>query len=107
MCMEDVRIGRRAAFTEADVAVGVVSVQLIVAAPNRYSLVLGAPLVGTFTFSTNTPAVSGVGLQLTAGQPPINLNVRDHGQMVTQGWYAICSGAGQTCFVGSTLLSDQ
>lgn len=104
MCMEDVRLGRQAAFSEADVAVGVVSVQLLTAAPTRFSLVLGAPLVGTFTFSTTSPVVSGVGLQLTAGQPPIILNVKDHGQMVVQTWFAICSGAGQTCFVGQTLL---
>lgn len=107
MCMEDVRIGRRATFAETDVAVGVASVLLVAASPNRFSLVLGAPLVGTFTFSTNTPAVSGVGLQLTAGQPPLVLNIKDHGQMVTQNWYAICSGAGQTCFVGSNILVDQ
>jgi hypothetical protein len=106
MCMEDVRIGRRSAFSEAVVAVGLTSVQVVAASPTRFSLVLGAPLVGTFTFSTNTPAVSGVGLQLTAGQPPIVLNVKDHGLAVTQNWYAICSGAGQTCFVGSTLLAD-
>lgn len=104
MCIEDVRLGRASLFSETDVAVGVVSVQAIAAAPTRFSLLLGPPLVGTVTYSTGNPAVSGVGLNLSAGQPPIRLNVKDDGMCVAMAWFAICSGAGQTVFVGSALL---
>lgn len=107
MCIEDVRLGRQASYSETLIAVGITTVPLVSAAPNRMSLVLGAPLVGTFTFSIAALGGSGIGLTLAAGMPPIILNIKDHGQMVTQPWNAICSGAGQTCYVGQSLLATQ
>lgn len=104
MCMEDVRLGRVMTYSETLVAVGVTTVPLVTGSLTRTMLVLGAPLLGTFTFSTAALGGSGIGLTLAAGMPPIILNIKDHGQMVTQPWNAICSGAGQTCYVGQGLL---
>jgi len=35
------------------------------------------------------PAVVGQGFELVAGAPPLMLNIRDHGDMVTRQWFGI------------------
>ena len=107
MCLEDVRIGRGALYTETVVAVGLTSTQVVTASPNCFSLVLGAPLTGTMTFSTVSPVVSGVGLNLSAGQPPIKLNLELDGAGCTKNWYAICSVAAQQVYVGQSVYAGQ
>lgn len=106
MCIEDVRLGRQSIWSENNVPVGIASGNLCAASPNRVALVFSPPLAGTVTISTISPVVSGVGFALNAGGLPLMLNIRDHGQMVTQAWFAIASVA-TSIQVGADILAQQ
>lgn len=106
MCMEDVRIGRAALFSETQVAIGVASGNVVAASPNCFALVFSPPAAGTVTLSTNTPVVAGAGFALNANGLPLMLNIKDHGAMVTKAWFGIGSGA-TTIQVGQAIMPLQ
>lgn len=106
MCIEDIRLGRLTAVSEVNVAVGVASAQVIAASPLRTELIFSPPVAGSVSLSTISPVVLNTGLQLNAGGPPIALNIRDHGQLCSQAWFGIASGA-TSIQVFSGILSVQ
>ena len=62
--------------------------------PRRIGLLLGEPEAGVLTYSTDSPALAGLGLNLATGSGPIMLTRRKHGTVVTVGWDAFGSVAG-------------
>lgn len=107
MCMEDIRMGRRTASVETVYPIGVTAQQVAGGSEMRVGLLLGAPLTGTITYGTSNAIVSGQGLNLSAGQVPIELRIERHGEAVNKAWFGIGSGAGLFALVSEALLQDK
>lgn len=107
MCMEDIRMGRRTASVETVYPVGATVIQVAGGSEMRVGLLLGAPLTGTITYGTSNAVISGQGMNLAAGQPPIELRIETHGEAVNKSWFAIGSGAGLFALISEALLQDK
>lgn len=57
--------------------------------PDRIALVLGCPDAGVLTYTTDSVAVAGQGLNFQVGSGSVTLTRRKHGTIVTLGWRAI------------------
>lgn len=106
MCIEDIRLGRQTNWTEANVAVGVTSGNLVAAAPNRVVLIFSPPAAGTVTFSSISPVVAGAGFALNSSGLPIVMNIETWGGGVQAAWFAIASVA-TSIQVGQGILAQQ
>lgn len=107
MCMEDYRIGRKTLSRElrfTTPAVG--ALQLLPGSPKRTAIVLGAPLTGTLTYSTDPNPVSGLGFNFSAGQVPLTLTIQDAGEIVTHQWWVIGDAASRVAAVVETNLAE-
>jgi len=89
MCLEDVRMGRRAPASEGSVLVSTTAGLLVPGNRKRIALVISAPITNRLTLSLNPAPVAGVGLTLSAGGAPLTLDVQKHGGLCTQPIYAI------------------
>ena len=107
MCMEDVRIGRRSISQNYSFTTGVTAHQVLPGSDNRVSVILGSPLAGTITYFDEANPVSGLGFNIGAGQPPMVLNIQDHGDVVRHQWWAIADAAARVHAVGETILQEQ
>ncbi len=87
--MEDVRLGRATAVVQHPVVHRGSSDRIIDDDPDRTLLVVPASSVATITLSLSDPAVLNAGFTTGPGMPPITLNIKEHGQLVTKAWYAI------------------
>lgn len=106
MCMEDVRIARQALWTESQAAIGIASAQILASAPNTFSIIFSPPASGTVTVSTISPVVSLAGFLLSAGIPPLKLNLLFDGAIVTKTWFGIGSVA-TTIQIGQSIMPLQ
>lgn len=94
MCMEDVKLGRDTPVVEQVDTVPNTSSVFVDDDRDRTLLVFFPPPSGTLTLSIKTPAVANEGIILTAGNLPVVLDIKTHGQMVIKRWYAIHSVGG-------------
>jgi hypothetical protein len=99
MCMEDVRIGRDTMGGIAPFSASNASNLAIAESVTRVSLVLTRPLAGTVTYSTERPAVSGVGINLGVGDSALSLDIATHGDLVRRAWYAVLDAGNQNMAV--------
>lgn len=91
MCIEDIRIGRYSRAYNISTVMGAVAIEIVPEDKNRLCLILGAPTSGTL-FWSHDPAVTVLtGIPLPTGFPPIVLNVKDHGEIVTGKVFGIIS----------------
>jgi hypothetical protein len=82
--------------SESAVAVGTSSGVFISANPDRIGLIISCPPVNRVTLSTRTVAVSGQGIVLNPGGPPLLLTAKFHGNLVSRGLSAIADVGAQT-----------
>lgn len=102
MCMEDYKMGKATMGELVPIVVGLASALAVPQNINRRSLLLGPPDVGVITYSTDNPAVLGLGLNVAAGQDAIMLCQDEWGSLVKQVWYAISTVAvSNACFAYS------
>lgn len=108
MCMEDIRIGRKATGRELGFTTPAAgALQVLSGSNDRFSVILGGPLAGTLTYSTNPNPTSGIGFNVAAGQPPIVLRVAEVGEIVCHQWWVIGDAAARVGAVVENLLADQ
>jgi len=108
MCMEDYRIGRKTTSAEHPfTTVATVAKQVLSGSDNRVAVLLGAPVVGTLTYSTNPTPTTGAGLNVGAGQPPIELTIPVDGDIVRHQWWVVDDGTGRAATVIETLLAER
>lgn len=89
MCMEDIKIGRNARSVTRMVNVDVTSRLILEPNPHRYAIQFPSITGVGFTVGNHSPIVTLVGVtigQLTTGW---NVNLRDHGDCVTQAWFGV------------------
>ena len=104
MCMEDIKLGREQHGSMVLYSVGATFQKILDHDDKRTCLILGSPIANTVTFGFTDGVASGNGLNLLAGQTPIILNIKDHGEIVTKAIFAIGSGAGTNgCLIYSSL----
>lgn len=89
MCMEDIRIGRKAGSSTNVVLVGTSATLIAAADPHRISLIITAPATARNFVSTLSDVVAGQGIVMQFNTVPLKLNIRDDGQLVTKAWYAL------------------
>ena len=107
MCMEDVRLGRKEMPQEHFITVTTSSQQLLPPAPDRAALMISSALAGNLTLSINQGVVSGSGINRGAGTAPLILNVKDHGQLVTSGWWGIMDAGTEVIACYETMLGER
>lgn len=94
MCMEDIRLGRQTVTMEVPISLTNASQAFLERDLFRTVLILWPPPSGTTTFSINSPVVVDQGITVPSGSPPVVLNIKDHGDIVTRQWFAIHSAGG-------------
>lgn len=92
--MEDVRLGRKIGVSEDNINVLNASLLVVQDSPKRVLLIFYPPLAGTINITIRSPAVATAGFQLLPTSHPLELNIKDHGQLVSKAWYAISDAAG-------------
>lgn len=108
MCMEDYRIGRKTTSREVAVVTVISTAQMVLSgADNRVAVILGAPVAGSVTYSTNPKPTSGAGFVVGAGQPPLSFSVQVEGDIVRKQWWIVDDGTSRAVAVAETLLTDQ
>lgn len=107
MCIEDVRLGRAVAVSELHPRVGATSSLIVQSAPNRVVLIFYPPVSGTVTYSLLPGVTAGRGLLLTTTSAPMVFDIKKHGNLTTQAWYAIHSVGGVVCPIQEGLLEQQ
>jgi hypothetical protein len=92
MCLEDVMIGRASrAYSIATVLSAAVAVEIVPADKFRLTLIIGSPTSGTMFWSHDPNVGVLTGIPLPTAFPPIVLNVKDHGEIVTGAMFGIAS----------------
>jgi len=76
-------------FVEFDPAPSATAHRLMAASEKRLGITFLAPATGRVTLSTEPGVTDGNGLVLTAGQAPLELWLRHHGDAVQREWYGI------------------
>jgi hypothetical protein len=105
--MEDIRIGRRSLSRElAFTTPAAGALQVLGGSPNRIAIVLGAPLAGVLTYSTNSNPTTGLGINVTVGQDPVVLSIQDAGEIVTHQFWVIGDAAARVGAVIETILGE-
>ncbi len=107
MCIEDIRLGRKTRAAQTRVTLGVVSVLTVGNAFDRVSLIFSNPSAASVTFSINNPAVDGEGITIATADPPVKLNIRDDGRLVTSQWFAVAAVGTPTVDVFETFLEEK
>lgn len=100
MCMEDIKIGLKTRSKSIPFTGTGASQPVLDQDPSRRAVILGAPSAGSITYLHGTGVTSGLGYNLAAGQPPIQLCRDEYGDMVTEPWFAVTAAAGQLFAVG-------
>ena len=107
MCIEDYRIGRRTTSRELDVTTVVSTAQLVFSgSDSRVCVILGAPVAGSVTWSTNPTPTAGAGFVLGAGQLPLVLDVQSNGDIVRKQWWIVDDGTSRKVAAAETLLAE-
>lgn len=107
MCMEDYRLGRKTLSRElAFTTVATVAQQIVGGSPLRVAIILGAPIAGTLTYSTNPTPTTGRGINVGAGQPPVTLTIKEEGEIVTHQWWVVDDGTGRSATMVETNLAE-
>ncbi len=107
MCIEDINIGRNSPGHVIRITVGVSSIEVLGADPDRTAIIFNAPSAGTITYVPGVAAVALQGLAIGLGDEPVKLTLADHGQLITGPWFAVADLAGRiatfflTSFPGS------
>lgn len=70
-------------------------------------MILFAPRAGTITYSTRNPAVAGAGIVIQQGTHVVQLNIKDHGSLVTDAWFVIADAANRDCGAIIVELPDE
>lgn len=105
MCMEDFNLGRETEMSQKLVTVpNATSILLIDRNPNRVALVIGDPSASVVTISRRNDVTSGQGIHLNNGNVPMVLNIKDHGNIVTEEFYAIATAGTPTVCVWESIL---
>lgn len=107
MCMEDVRIGRDTSTIVNTFTTSAASTELLKPNPLRLAIILSPPAAGTVFYSPEPISAGGNGLCLQLGSTPLALNVKDHGDIVRQGWYGRGDAANRVHTVIETILARQ
>jgi len=104
MCKEDHLLGRRQRPSQASFALSTVSQPVAAFARDRAAIIFDPPSAGTVTLSLLDPAAAGIGLTLRSTDPPLILNVIQHGGLVTAAWRAVASAGTPTFAVFESYL---
>lgn len=107
MCIEDVRLGRKAMSGQVDLIAGLVSIPALPQSDDRFSIVLSAPIAGHITYSLENPAVIGQGINLGPGDGTTVLNVKDCGAMVKAPWFVVSDAATSPIAILFTILQEK
>jgi len=108
MCIEDVRLGRRARSRLRTIAVGTSSVELCTENKKRVSIIISSPVTVRITISTAATAIVNEGINLYPAGSPLILDVKHFGDLTTQRITAIGAAlAAETIGVIESTLDDE
>lgn len=107
MCIEDVRIGRKANAGQVDLVAGLASIPALPQADDRFSLMFSAPIAGHVTYSLENPAVIGQGINLGPGDGAVWINVKDVGGIVKAPWFVVSDAAASPISIMFTIMQEQ
>jgi hypothetical protein len=91
MCLQDVLIGRATKAGFSTVSITTAAKQIVSQSPNRFGLLVCAPVSGILTIAPDPAVTSGVGIQIAAGQGFYYLDIKTHGDLVKHTWFGIMS----------------
>jgi len=100
--MEDLKIGRNSQTSQTDLTLSTVSMLAISPDPYRISLIFCAPSAGVAHFSLGGTALTGFGIPIPANADPVELNLAEHGALVTRGWSVVASAGNPTLSIFAT-----
>lgn len=89
MVPDEVRFGRQSISSIRTGTVPAAAAVFIPAAQNRVSLVISTHNATRFTLGTDSNVTAGNGISMPPNTQPLRLNIRDHGDIVQKGIFAI------------------
>lgn len=104
MCMEDYRIGRRIAVTEHFFVLDGTAQLMIDDSPDRVFLHITTSSTGATYIGLNPSLILGQGMNIKSTLPPLYLDVKIQGQLVTKKMFAIGPAATIVYWIEGILL---